>query len=92
MIVSFSDEMTRMVFAGVRVPRYGAIIRTARRKLLMLDAAAHVDDLRVPPGNHLERLRGELAGRWSIRINDQWRVVFRWADRGAEDVQIVDYH
>jgi len=64
----------------------------ARRKLRQLEIAARLDDLRVPPGNHLEALKGERAGQYSIRINDQWRVCFRWADAGVEDVEIVDYH
>ena len=62
------------------------------RKLVMLDAAETLDDLRVPPGNRLEALRGDRAGQHSIRINDQWRICFMWTDAGPEEVQIVDYH
>ncbi len=64
----------------------------ALRKLRMLDAAVKLDDLRVPPGNHLERLRGDRSGQHSIRINDQWRICFRWWGGDAYDVEIVDYH
>ena len=66
--------------------------RIALRKLRQLDAAVTLDDLRVPPGNRLERLRGDRTGEWSIRINDQWRICFRWVGGDAHDVQIVDYH
>jgi proteic killer suppression protein len=62
------------------------------RKLRLINAARRIDDLQVPPGNRLERLKGDRAGQWSIRINDQWRIVFRWTDGGAEHVEIVDYH
>jgi toxin HigB-1 len=62
------------------------------RKLRLISAARRVDDLRVPPGNRLEALRGDRAGQWSIRINDQWRICFRWTEGGADDVEIVDYH
>jgi len=66
--------------------------RIALRKLRQLDAAVTLDDLRAPPGNRLERLRGDRAGQWSIRMNDQWRICFRWVGGDAHDVQIVDYH
>jgi proteic killer suppression protein len=66
--------------------------KAALRKLRMLDAATSVDDLRVPPGNRLERLRGDRAGQYSIRVNRQWRICFRWDDGDAHDVEIVDYH
>ena len=69
-----------------------ALRRAARRKLLYLHDAAELDDLRVPPGNRLEALRGQLSGCHSIRINDQWRVVFRWLDGRVRDVAVVDYH
>ena len=68
------------------------IIRTANRKLLQLNSALALDDLRAPPGNRLEALRGDRAGQHSIRINDQWRICFRWDDGHAHDVEIVDYH
>jgi len=64
----------------------------ARRKLIMVNNAARLSDLVSPPGNRLESLKGRFAGRHSIRINDQWRIVFRWSERGTEDVEIVDYH
>ena len=66
--------------------------KVARRKLIMVDAAAFLEALNSPPGNRLEALKGDLAGKHSIRINDQWRVVFRWTDAGPEDVEIIDYH
>jgi proteic killer suppression protein len=66
--------------------------QVARRKLIMVDAAAFLEALNSPPGNRLEALKGDLAGKHSIRINDQWRVVFRWTDAGPEDVEIIDYH
>jgi len=66
--------------------------RAALRKLVILDAADALDDLRVPPGNRLEKLRGNRAGLYSIRINEQWRICFRWTEAGPEDVEIVDYH
>lgn len=66
--------------------------RTALRKLRLIDAAENINDLRVPPGNRLERLKGERAGQYGIRINDQWRVCFRWHANSAHDVEIVDYH
>jgi toxin HigB-1 len=66
--------------------------RVALRKLAMLDAAEQLADLRVPPGNRLEKLSGDRVGQYSIQINQQWRICFRWSDAGPEDVQIVDYH
>jgi proteic killer suppression protein len=82
-----------MVFSG-RQPRGMALelAMAARRKLRAIDAAERLDDLRVPPGNRLETLRGDRAGEHSIRINGQWRIVFTWRDDGADDVEIVDYH
>lgn len=68
------------------------LMRAAQRKLAMLNAAVTVDALRMPPGNRLERLKGDRAGQWSIRVNDQWRVCFLWHDGNAENVEIVDYH
>jgi proteic killer suppression protein len=90
-IKSFGDRDTERLFNDIAVRRFGAIERIARRKLQLLDAAARLDDLRVPPGNRLEALRGDRAGQHSIRINDQWRICFRW-DGDAHDVEIVDYH
>jgi len=66
--------------------------KAARRKLMLIAAATTVQDLRAPPGNRLEQLRGDMAGRWSVRVNDQWRIVFRWADGTASDVRLTDYH
>ena len=66
--------------------------RTALRKLLILDAAEVLGDLRVPPGNRLEKLKGDRAGSYSIRVNQQWRICFKWTDTGAEDVELIDYH
>ena len=68
------------------------LAQAARRKLAMLEAAERLDDLRVPPGNRLEALRGDRAGQHSIRINGQWRIVFVWRDDGAHEVEIIDYH
>ena len=91
MIKSFASRDTERLFADEDVRAFRAIERAARRKLQLIDAATRLDDLRVPPGNRLEALRGDRAGQYSIRINDQWRICFRWSD-GAEDVEIVDYH
>jgi len=93
MIASFADRETEALFRRERVKRIDPRLqRTALRKLVMLDAASSLDDLRVPPGNRLETLRGQRTGRYSIRINDQWRIVFTWRDGKAHDVEIVDYH
>ena len=91
MIKSFRCKDTEALADDQAVKRFGGIERTARRKLEMLASAARLDDLRVPPGNRLEALKGDRKGQHSIRINDQWRICFRWSD-GAEDVEIVDYH
>ena len=72
--------------------RFVTIAAVARRKLRQLEIAGRLDDLRVPPGNRLEALKGDRSGQYSIRINDQWRVCFRWTKADAEDVEIVDYH
>lgn len=92
MIKSFRSADTRALADGNRVKRFANIADVARRKLRQLEIAAHLSDLRVPPGNHLEALKGNRAGQHSIRINDQWRLCFRWTASGAEDVEIVDYH
>ncbi len=92
MIRSFTDRDTERLHGGYRVRRFVAIEDAARRKLLMLDAATRLEDLRVPPGNRLESLKGNRTGQHSVRINGQWRVCFRWRDGGADDVEIVDYH
>ena len=92
MIESFACAKTEKIFLGRMSRRLPTDIqRTARRKLLQLDAAAQLPDLRVPPGNRLEPLKGKRAGQHSIRINDQWRICFRW-ESGAHEVEIVDYH
>jgi toxin HigB-1 len=92
MIHSFRCKDTEALANNVAVRRFGAIERVARRKLEMLAAAVTIGDLRVPPGNRLEALKGNRQGQHSIRINDQWRICFRWADGAAEDVEIVDNH
>lgn len=92
MIVSFADDDTEAVFSGKRVRRWAQLLTVAQRKLQLLDSAATLEALRVPPGNRLEALRGDRAGQHSIRINDQFRVCFVWAADGVRDVQIVDYH
>lgn len=92
MIVSFSDEDTEELFRTEANRRFAQIARVALRKLMALDAAERVSDLAVPPGNRLEPLKGRAAGWHSIRINDQWRIVFRWTPQGPSDVAITDYH
>ena len=97
MIVSFRDRATEDLFDGAsskaarkRLP--SALWKNAQRKLDLLNHAADVNDLRVPPGNRLEALRGDRAGQHSIRINGQYRICFRWTDAGPEEVEVVDYH
>lgn len=93
MIKSFADKRTAAIFAGYAVrdlPQH--IQRRARAKLVAIDAAKRLDDLRAPPGNRLEALHGSRSGQHSIRINDQWRICFVWQDGEAWDVEIVDYH
>ena len=93
MIRSFRDKDTEKVFRREGSRKLSsALQRQALRKLLILDGAETLQDLRIPPGNHLERLRGDRKGRYSIRINDQWRICFNWSDGNAEDVEIADYH
>ena len=92
MIRSFRCKDTERVAAGYRVPRFVAIERVAQRKLAQLDAAATLDFLRVPPGNRLEALKGDCEGSYSIRINAQWRLCFRFVEGNAYDAEIVDYH
>jgi proteic killer suppression protein len=91
-IVSYRDSDTEALGSGRRVRRFVAFESVARRKLRQLEIAGRLDDLRVPPGNHLEALKGNRAGQYSIRINDQFRVCFTWTSSGPEDVEIVDYH
>ena len=93
MIRSFADGQTERLFRRQRVRRLPPKLqRLGLRRLLYLDAAERLDDLRLPPGNRLEKLRGDRAGQYSIRINDQWRVCFRWRDGDAHHVEITDYH
>ena len=93
MIKSFADRDTERLFSREPVRHYPADLhRTMLRKLIALDAAEALADLRVPPGNRLEKLKGRRSGQYSIRINDQWRVCFCWKDGDAHDVEIVDYH
>jgi toxin HigB-1 len=93
MIESFASEETEKIFRGQvskKLPK--DIQRTARRKLIYLDDAEDLQDLLAPPGNRLEKLKGDRAGQYSIRINDQWRICFKWVRNKARDVEIVDYH
>jgi len=91
-IQSFRCKYTQAIFEGAHPKRFLAIEDQAVRKLAMLEAAQTLEFLRSPPGNHLEALRGDRAGQHSIRINDKWRICFRWTDSGPQDVEIVDYH
>ena len=93
MIKSFADRDTERLFHRERVRRYPADLqRTMLRKLVAVDAAETLEDLRVPPGNRLEKLKGDRASQHSIRVNDQWRICFRWVAGNAHDVELVDYH
>jgi len=92
MIKAFKCADTESLSKGVRVKRFVNMATIARRKLRQLEIAGRLEDLRIPPGNRLEALKGDRAGQYSIRINDQWRVCFHWTKAGAEDVEIVDYH
>jgi proteic killer suppression protein len=91
-IQSFRCRDTESLYRCERVARWVNIERAALRKLTQLVVSSRLDDLRSPPGNRLEVLKGDRAGQYSIRINDQWRICFVWADDGAHDVEIVDYH
>ena len=97
MIESFSDEATHDIFDGLNTKKARkkldtALFSVASRKLDMINAAVDLEDLRIPPSNRLEALKGDLKGKHSIRINDQYRIVFRWTAKGAEEVEIMDYH
>jgi len=92
-IKSFADRDAERLFKREAVRRFpGDLLRTMLRKLVALDAADALDDMRVPPGNRLEKLKGRRSGQYSIRVNDQWRICFGWRDGDAHDVEIVDYH
>jgi len=92
MIRSFGDRPTEALFRDEVVRQFQSFARPAKRKLEAINAASRLQDLKVPPANRLEKLKGHLKDFYSIRINDQWRVIFRWLDGEAHDVQIVDYH
>ena len=92
MIKTFQCRDTEALFNGKRVARFVNIERVALRKLVQLDLALIIEDMRAPPGNRLEALKGDRAGQWSVRINDQWRICFRFEDGNALDVEIADYH
>lgn len=92
MIQSFADAETRSVYLTGKSRRWASIARLAARRLQAVDYASAIEDLKDPPGNRLEKLKGDRMGQWSIRINDQIRVCFRWDGKDAWDVEIVDYH
>lgn len=92
MIISFSDKDTELLANHIRISKYQKIERIALRKLMQLEAANSLSDLAIPPGNRLERLEGKRFGQCSIRINDQFRICFKWTEAGPMDVEIVDYH
>ncbi len=92
MIRTFACRDTELLFQDQSVQRFRNIERVARRRLFYLHQARVLDDLKVPPGNRLEKLKGKRRGQYSIRINDQWRICFRWKNNDTFDVEIVDYH
>ncbi len=92
MLQTFKCPDTEKLFSGQRVACFANIEHVALRKLEQLNLAQRIDDMRAPPGNRLEPLQGDRAGQWSVRINDQWRLCFRWENNNALDVEIVDYH
>lgn len=92
MIVPYRDKDVERFSRGMRIPRYRAFERQALRKLRQLEIAGNLNDLRIPPGNHLEALSGDREGQYSIRINEQFRICFSWTPMGPQDVEIVDYH
>jgi len=92
MIRSFDDKLTETLFQDEFVRRFQGIARSAKRKLEAVNAASRLEDLTVPPSNRLEKLKGDLKDFHSIRINDQWRVIFKWLDGEPHEVRIVDYH
>ncbi|TAJ08325.1 MAG: excinuclease ABC subunit A [Nitrospirae bacterium] len=92
MIRHFSDKKTERFFSGDTVKEFSGFRKAAERKLTMLDNASDIKDLLSPPGNRLERLKGDRSGQHSIRINDQWRICFAWKTDGPYEVEITDYH
>jgi proteic killer suppression protein len=92
LIKSFGDKNTERLFHDEVVKKFQGVAAPAKRKLEAINAAAHLGDLRVPPSNRLEKLHGKLAAYYSIRVNDQWRVIFQWTGNDAHEVSIVDYH
>lgn len=93
MIISFGSSDTEKVWKGERVKKWPILIQqTARRKLRMLNNSVNLTDLKIPPSNRLEKLSGKLKNYYSIRINDQWRIMFKWNSGNATDVEIIDYH
>ena len=92
MIRSFKCKQTERIFRREGAGRWRAIEKIALRKLLLIEGSERIEDLRIPPGNRLEKLLGNRAGQHSIRINDQWRIIFRWTQDGPDDVDVVDYH
>lgn len=93
MILSFGSKETEKVWIGERVPKWPMEIQeVGRRKLRMLNNSQSIADLRIPPSNRLEKMSGDLKGFYSIRINDEWRIIFKWSEGNASDVEIMDYH
>jgi proteic killer suppression protein len=93
MILNFGSKETEKIWVGERVPKLPLEIQnTGRRKLRMLNNSQNIQDLRIPPSNRLEKLSGKLKDFYSIRINDQWRIIFKWNNGNASDVEIIDYH
>ena len=93
MIFSFGDKNTELIWNGIRIKNMPLEIQSVgRRKLRMLNNSQTINDLRIPPSNRLEKLSGNLGGFYSIRINDQWRIIFKWIEGQSEEVRIIDYH
>ncbi|WP_353481149.1 type II toxin-antitoxin system RelE/ParE family toxin [Haliscomenobacter sp.] len=93
MIKSFADKETEKIWNGSYSKKFPHDIQpVARRKLRMINSAQDIEDLRIPPGNRLEKLKGDMKDFWSIRINNQWRIIFKWEENNALEVQIIDYH
>ena len=93
MILSFGNKITRQIWEGERVKSFSTEIQEiARRKLRMLNNSQNIADLLIPPSNHLEKLKGNLKEFYSIRINNQWRIIFKWNNGNAEQIEIIDYH